>query len=126
MEPYSHLQPSDGMLLIIGPRLERHSVIFLAIQTHSSGVACASPSIPSAYAGAGLRRNSSIRRGISRNRFRGAATSANWNVTYRPWRTTLTPVSRQQRRDQGITTVTDATELFSTLSKMEKSTNFLK
>ncbi len=30
------LQPSDGMILVIGPRLEGRSVIFLAIQTHLS------------------------------------------------------------------------------------------
>ena len=34
--PVSPLQPSDGMILVIGPRLEGHSVIFLAIQTHLS------------------------------------------------------------------------------------------
>ena len=32
----SPMQPSDGMILVIGPRLEGHSVIFLAIQTHLS------------------------------------------------------------------------------------------
>ncbi len=32
----SPLQPSDGLILAIGPRLEGHSVIFLAIQTHPS------------------------------------------------------------------------------------------
>ena len=32
----SPLQPSDGMILVIGPRLEGHSVFFLAIQTHLS------------------------------------------------------------------------------------------
>ncbi len=37
----------------------------------------------------GLARRSSIRRRISRNRLRGTGTSANWNVTYRPCRTTL-------------------------------------
>ncbi len=30
------LQPSDGMILVIGPRLEGHSVTFLAIQIHLS------------------------------------------------------------------------------------------
>ena len=30
------LQPSDGMILIIGPRLAGHPVIFPAIQTHIS------------------------------------------------------------------------------------------
>ena len=52
------MQPSDGMILVIGPRLEGHSVMFLAIQS-TSPVAFSSPSIPSAYAGAGLRRRSS-------------------------------------------------------------------
>ncbi len=50
------------------------------------------PWISSAYAGAGLRRNSSTRRRISRKRFRGTATSANWNVTYLPWLTTFAPI----------------------------------
>ncbi len=72
----SPLQPSDGMVLVIGPRLDGHSAICLVIQTHPP-VAISSPSIPSAYAGAGLGRNSSTRHSISRNRFRGAATSAN-------------------------------------------------
>ena len=39
-----------------------------------------------------LGRRSSIRRRIFRNRSFGTATSANWNVTYRPWRTTLAPI----------------------------------
>jgi hypothetical protein len=30
------LQPSDFKILVVGPRLEGHSVIFLAIQTHLS------------------------------------------------------------------------------------------
>ena len=34
----------------------------------------------------------SIGRRISRNRFLGAATSANWKVTYRPWLSTLAPI----------------------------------
>ncbi len=72
----------------------------------------ASPWISSAYAGAGLRRNSSIRRRISRNRFRGTAISANWNVTYRPWRTTLAPIltsfSRSVVTDQCSTSFSKA------------------
>jgi hypothetical protein len=32
----SPLQPSDVLILVIGPRLEGHSFIFLAIQTHLS------------------------------------------------------------------------------------------
>ena len=36
MGTVSPLQPSDGMTLVIGPRLEGHPVIFLAIQTHPS------------------------------------------------------------------------------------------
>jgi len=35
-ELHPPLQPSDGMILVIGPRLEGHSVIFLVIQTHLS------------------------------------------------------------------------------------------
>ena len=74
------MQPSDGMILVIGPRLEGHSVIFLAIQTHlSCRFLLAVDS--SAYAGAGLRRRSSIKLRIFRNRSLGTATSANWNVT---------------------------------------------
>ena len=59
------MQPSDGMILVIGPRLEGHSVIFLAIQTHLS---CR---FLLAVDSLGLRRNRSL----------GTATSANWNVT---------------------------------------------
>ena len=50
------------------------------------------PLIFPAYAGAGLRRRSSIRLRIFRNRSLGTATSANWNVTYRPCRTTFAPI----------------------------------
>ena len=32
----SPLQPSDGMILVIGPRLEGHLVVSLTIQTHLS------------------------------------------------------------------------------------------
>ncbi len=59
---------------------------------HTSRVAISLPSIPSAYAGTGLRRRSSIRPKIFWNKLLGTATSANWNVTYRPWRTTLAPI----------------------------------
>jgi len=45
-----------------------------------------------AYAGAGLRRRSSIWLKIFRNNALGTATSANLNVTYRRWRTTLAPI----------------------------------
>jgi len=45
------------------------------------------PWISSAHAGAGLRRKSSIRPMIFWNLLLGTATSANWNVTYRPWLT---------------------------------------
>ncbi len=47
---------------------------------------------PSAYAGAGLRRRSSIKLKIFWNKLLDTATSANWNVTYRPWLTTLAPI----------------------------------
>ncbi len=46
-------QPSDGMILVIGPRLEGQSVIFLAIQTH---LACR---FLLAIDSLGLRRNGS-------------------------------------------------------------------
>ncbi len=32
----SPLQPSDGMILVIAPRLEGHSASFFVIQTHPS------------------------------------------------------------------------------------------
>ena len=41
------------------------------------------------YVGAGFGRRPSIRRGVATNSRRGIATSAGWNVTYRPCRTTL-------------------------------------
>ena len=69
------------MILVIGPRLEGHSVIFLAIQTHLSCRFLLAVDSASAYAGAGLRRRSSIKLRIFRNRSLGTATSANWNVT---------------------------------------------
>ena len=74
------MQPSDGMILVIGPRLEGHSVIFLAIQTHLSCRFHLAIDFP-AYAGTGLRRRSSIKLRIFRNSSLGTATSANWNVT---------------------------------------------
>ncbi len=40
----------------------------------------------------GLGRSLSIRRRISRNSSLGPATSANWNMTQRPWLTTLAPI----------------------------------
>ena len=73
------MQPSDGMILVIGPRLEGHSVIFLAIQTHLS---CR---FLLAVDSLGLRRSGSVadhlKLRIFRNRSLGTATSANWNVT---------------------------------------------
>jgi len=59
---------------------------------HTSLVVFTWPSIFPAYAGAGLRRRSSIRLRIFRNSSLGTATSANWNVTYRPCRTTFAPI----------------------------------
>jgi hypothetical protein len=50
------------------------------------------PSIAPVYAGAGLGRKSSISLRIFRNKSLGTATSANWNVTYRPWLTTFAPI----------------------------------
>ena len=44
------------------------------------------------HGGNGAGRSPSISRRISRNGFLGTATSANWNITYRPWLTTLAPI----------------------------------
>ncbi len=51
---------------------------------HTPPVVFTWPSILPAYAGTGLRRRSSIRLKIFRNNSLGTATSANWNVMYRP------------------------------------------
>jgi hypothetical protein len=45
--------------------------------------------VPLAYAGTGLRRRSSIKPKIFWNKLLGTATSATWNVTYRPWRAAM-------------------------------------
>ena len=58
----------------------------------TSHIVFASPWISSAYAGAGLRRKSSVRPKTFWNKLPGTATLANWNVTYLPWRTTLAPI----------------------------------
>ncbi len=42
--------------------------------------------------GKGAGRSPSMRRRIFRNSSLGTATSANWNVTYRPWLTTFAPI----------------------------------
>ena len=70
---------------MIWPLLEAHLAKFVVIQTHLSSPAFSTlPSISSAYAGTGLGRRSSIKAKIFWNKLRGTATSANWNVTYRP------------------------------------------
>ena len=84
-------RPSDGLILEIGPRLEGHLPDFRPFR-HTPPVEFTWPSMSPAYAGTGHDRNSSIRRRISQNRFRGTATSANWKVTYWPWRATLAPI----------------------------------
>ena len=50
----------------------------------TSPIVFTSPLISSAYAGTGLGRRSSIKLKIFWNKLLGTATSANWNVTYRP------------------------------------------
>ena len=50
----------------------------------TSPIVFTSPLISSAYAGTGLGRRSSIKPKIFWNKLLGTATSANWNVTYRP------------------------------------------
>jgi len=47
---------------------------------------------PHAGPGSGGGRNCAINRRISANNILDTATSANWNVTYRPWQTTLVPI----------------------------------
>ncbi len=64
---------------------------FSIIQTSSPVIFILLSGSP-AYAGAGLRRRSSIRPKIFWNKLLGTATSANRNVTYRPWLTTFTPI----------------------------------
>ena len=48
---------------------------------------------PERHVGAGFGRRLSISRRISANSRRGIATSTSWNVTSRPCRTTLAPIS---------------------------------
>ena len=61
------------------------------------------------HVGAGFGRRPSISRRISANSRRGIATSAIWNVTYRPCRTTLAPIlisfSRKVVSDQCSTSL---------------------
>ena len=85
-------QPFDGLIFVTGPRLEGHLPRFPAIQTHPSCRSRSAVDVSPAYAGAGLGRRSSIRLRIIRNSSLGTATSANWKVTWRPWRTTLAPI----------------------------------
>ena len=73
-------QPSDGLILEIGPRPEGHYPDFPPFR-QTSPVVFTWPSIFPAYTGTGLRRRSSIRLRIFRNSSLGTATSANWNVT---------------------------------------------
>ena len=58
----------------------------------TSPIVYTSPWIFPTYAGTGLRRRLSIRPKIFWNKLLGTATSANWNVTYRSWRTSLAPI----------------------------------
>ena len=44
------------------------------------------------HGGKGAGRSPSMSRRIFRNKSLGTATSASWNVTYRPWLTTLAPI----------------------------------
>ncbi len=73
-------QPSDGLILEIGPRPEGHYPDFPPFR-QTPPVVFTWPSIFPAYTGTGLRRRSSIRLRIFRNSSLGTATSANWNVT---------------------------------------------
>ena len=84
-------QPTDGLIFRLSC-VRKAICPYFSSSRHTPPVDFTWPSIFPAYAGAGLGRRSSIRLRISRNRFRGTATSANWNVTYRPWLTTLEPI----------------------------------
>ncbi len=90
---------------------------------HTSPAIFTVPPISSAYAGAGLGRRSSIRPRIFRNSSFGTATSANWSVTYRPWRTTLAPIltsfSRSVVSDQCSTSFGKASVPHSTVRSLE-------
>ena len=55
---------------------------------HTFPVVFTLPLILPVYTGTGLRRRPSIKPKIFWNKFLDTATSANWNVTYRPWLTT--------------------------------------
>jgi hypothetical protein len=53
------------------------------------------------HVGAGFDRGTAIGRRISANNRHGIATSASWNVTYRPCRATLAPIlTRLAKRRQ--------------------------
>ncbi len=76
----SPLQPSGGMILVIGPRLEGRLPKFSTIQTHRSCRFLPAVDFP------GLRWSGSWSQIINqaqdfRNSSLGTATSANWNVT---------------------------------------------
>ncbi len=94
---------SDGLFLVFWRCSEAHLANFVVIQTHPSR-RFTSLWISSAYAGTGLDRRLSIRLKIFCNKSLATTTSANWNVTYRPWLTTFAPIftnfSRSVVRDQ--------------------------
>ena len=66
VEPWRASRAVLGCFCLIWTQLSRQPTGFQAPVQHRMG---------------GLGRNSSISRRISRNRFRGTATSANWNIT---------------------------------------------
>ena len=73
-------QPDFGDLAVFGSP----SGQFFSFSKHTSPFVFTSSWFSSAYAGAGLGRRSSIGARTFWNEPLGTATSANWNVTYRP------------------------------------------
>ncbi len=84
-------QPTDGLIFRFSC-FRKAICPYFPSSRHTPPVDFTWPSIFPAHAGAGLRRRSSIRLRIFRNSSFGMATSANWNVTYRPWMTTFAPI----------------------------------
>ena len=82
------------------------------------------PAMSPVYTGAGLGRRSSISRRIFRNRSLGTATSADCNVTYRPWLTTLAPIftnfSRSVVSDQWSDSSGNANDRFGSLAEVRR------
>ncbi len=77
------------------------------------------------HGGKGAGRSPSMRRRVFRNSSLGTATSANWNVTYPPWLTTLAPIlvsfSRSVVMDQCSTFCGSANVSYGSFADVEGS-----